>query len=82
LLYAPNISLYLIDWIAAFAGMTFLVTYLQTEPGKVWRIAMGKNLVIVGGGAGGPSTAAEAKRRDPGLNITIIERGEFVSFAS
>lgn len=43
---------------------------------------MGRNLIIVGGGAGGPSTAAEAKRRDPGLNITIIERGEFVSFAS
>ncbi len=27
---------------------------------------MGRNLIIVGGGAGGPSTAAEAKRRDPG----------------
>jgi len=26
---------------------------------------MGKNLVIIGGGAGGASTAAEAKRNDP-----------------
>jgi len=43
---------------------------------------MGKNLVIVGGGAGGPSTAAEAKRRNPSLNVTILERGDFVSFAA
>ncbi len=43
---------------------------------------MSRNLIIVGGGAGGPSTAAEAKRRDPSLNVTIIERGEFVSFSS
>lgn len=43
---------------------------------------MGKNLVIIGGGAGGPSTAAEAKRNDPSLNVTILERGKFVSFAS
>jgi L-2-hydroxyglutarate oxidase LhgO len=62
--------------------MTFLVTCLQTKSGNVWRIAMGRNLIIVGGGAGGPSTAAEAKRRDPNLKITIIERGEFVSYAS
>ena len=46
------------------------------------RYIMGKNLVIVGGGAGGPSTAAEAKRRDPSLNVTILERGEFVSFTA
>ncbi len=43
---------------------------------------MGKNLVIVGGGAGGASTAAEAKRNDPSLNITILEAGKFVSYAS
>lgn len=43
---------------------------------------MGRKIVIVGGGAGGPSTAAEAKRRDPVLDITIVERGEFVSSAS
>lgn len=43
---------------------------------------MGKNLVIIGGGAGGASTAAEAKRNDPSFNVTILERGKFVSFAS
>ncbi len=43
---------------------------------------MGRNLIIVGGGAGGPSTAAEAKRGDPSLNIIIVERGEYVSFSS
>jgi len=31
---------------------------------------MGKQVIIVGGGAAGPSTAAEAKRRDPSLTIT------------
>ena len=43
---------------------------------------MSKNLVIVGGGAGGPSVAAETKRRDPSMNITILEKGEFVSYAA
>ena len=43
---------------------------------------MKKNLVIIGGGAGGPSTAAEAKRRDPSLEVTILEAGEFVSYAA
>jgi len=43
---------------------------------------MGRNLVIIGGGAGGASTAAEAKRNDPSLNVTILERGKFVSFAA
>jgi len=43
---------------------------------------MSRNLVIIGGGAGGASTAAEAKRNDPSLNITILERGKYVSFAA
>jgi CoA-dependent NAD(P)H sulfur oxidoreductase len=43
---------------------------------------MGKNLVIIGGGAGGASTAAEAKRNDPSLNVTILQKGKFVSYAS
>ncbi len=43
---------------------------------------MDKNLIIIGGGAGGPSSAAEAKRRDPSMNVTIIERGEHVSYAA
>ncbi len=43
---------------------------------------MGKKLVVIGGGAGGPSTAAEARRRDKSLEITMIERGDFVSYAA
>jgi L-2-hydroxyglutarate oxidase LhgO len=43
---------------------------------------MSKNLVIIGGGAGGASTAAEAKRRDPSLSVTMIEQGKYVSTAA
>jgi len=40
---------------------------------------MGKQLVIVGGGAGGASVAAEAKRKDPTLSIIMIEKEGHVS---
>jgi NADH dehydrogenase FAD-containing subunit len=43
---------------------------------------MGKSLVIIGGGAGGASVAAEAGRRDKSLAITMIEAGNFVSTAA
>jgi len=43
---------------------------------------MQKNVVIIGGAAGGPSTAAEAKRQNPSLSIRIIEQGAHVSFAA
>lgn len=43
---------------------------------------MPKKLVIVGGGAGGPSAAAKAKRVDPDLEVIMLERGEHVSFSS
>jgi len=43
---------------------------------------MKRKLVVIGGGAGGPSAAAEAKRRDPSLDVTMLERGEFVSYAA
>jgi flavin-dependent dehydrogenase len=43
---------------------------------------MKRKLVIVGGGAGGPSAAAEAKRRDPSLDVTMLEAGEFISYAA
>jgi flavin-dependent dehydrogenase len=43
---------------------------------------MSRNLVIVGGGAGGGSAAAEAKRNNPSLNVTMLEKGKFVAFAA
>jgi flavin-dependent dehydrogenase len=43
---------------------------------------MPKRLIVVGGGAGGPSAAAKAKRIDPGLEVIILEKGEHVSFAA
>lgn len=43
---------------------------------------MGKRLIIIGGGAGGASVAAEAKRNDPGLEIIILEKGNYVSFSA
>ena len=43
---------------------------------------MGKHLVIIGGGAGGASVAAEAKRRDERLEVTMLEQGPYVSSAA
>lgn len=43
---------------------------------------MTKELVILGGGAGGASVAAEAKRRDGSLKVTMIEAGPYVSAAT
>jgi CoA-dependent NAD(P)H sulfur oxidoreductase len=43
---------------------------------------MSGHLIIIGGGAGGASTAAEAKRSDPSLKVTILQKGGFVSYAS
>ena len=38
--------------------------------------------VIVGGVAGGASAAARLRRRDETAEITVLERGEYVSFAN
>jgi len=43
---------------------------------------MAKNLVVIGGGAAGPSAAAEAKRSDPSLSITVVEKGKYVSYSA
>jgi len=43
---------------------------------------MAKKLLVVGGGAGGPSAAAKAKRVDPDLEVTLLEGGEHVSFST
>jgi 2-polyprenyl-6-methoxyphenol hydroxylase-like FAD-dependent oxidoreductase len=42
---------------------------------------MGEHVVIVGAGAGGALVAAEAKRRDASLSITMLEQGSHVSVA-
>ncbi len=38
-------------------------------------------IVIIGGVAAGPKTAARARRLDPGADITIIERDKYISYA-
>ena len=42
---------------------------------------MGKKIVVIGGVACGPKAAARARRLDPGAEITIIEKGELLSYA-
>ncbi len=43
---------------------------------------MGKKVVIVGGVAGGASTAAGLRRLDEQAEIILFERGEHISFAN
>jgi NADPH-dependent 2,4-dienoyl-CoA reductase/sulfur reductase-like enzyme len=41
-----------------------------------------KRLIVIGGGAAGPSVAAKAKRVDPDLDIQMFDRGPHVSYAA
>ncbi|SFA79141.1 MULTISPECIES: CoA-disulfide reductase [unclassified Bacillus (in: firmicutes)] len=43
---------------------------------------MNKKVVIVGGVAGGATTATKMRRLDENAEITMFERGEFISFAN
>lgn len=43
---------------------------------------MSKKVIIVGGVAGGASTAARLRRLDENLEIIMIEKGEYISFAN
>ena len=43
---------------------------------------MSRKLLVVGGGAGGPSAAAKAKRLAPDLAVTILQAAEHVSYAA
>ncbi len=43
---------------------------------------MQKNIVIIGGVAGGATTAARMRRNDESANIIMIERGEHISYAN
>lgn len=42
---------------------------------------MSKKILIIGGVAAGPKTAARARRLDPEAQITILEKGKYISFA-
>ena len=43
---------------------------------------MGKKIIIVGGVAGGATTAARLRRLDEHAEIILFERGEYISFAN
>lgn len=43
---------------------------------------MAKKVIIVGGVAGGASTAARLRRLDENAEIIMIEKGEYISFAN
>jgi len=42
---------------------------------------VGKKVLVIGGGAAGMATASKAKRSKPDLEITVIEKSSFVSYA-
>lgn len=42
---------------------------------------MSNRIVVVGGVACGPKAAARARRRNAGVEIIIVERGEYISYA-
>src|SRR5262245_37614468 len=39
-------------------------------------------IVVIGGVAAGTSAASQAKRRQPGAEVILLERGEFVSYGA
>lgn len=41
-----------------------------------------ERLVVVGGDAAGMSAASQAKRRNPGLDIIVFERGSHTSYSA
>lgn len=43
---------------------------------------MPKKIIIVGGVAGGASTAARLRRLDENAEIIMVEKGEYISFAN
>lgn len=42
---------------------------------------MAKKIIVIGGVACGPKAASRARRRDPKAEITLIERGDLLSYA-
>ena len=51
-------------------------------PRGVYTVGMSKNVVIIGGVAGGMSTATRLRRLDPSANIIVLERSTYVSYAN
>lgn len=43
---------------------------------------MERKIIIIGGVAGGASTAARLRRLDENAEIIMIEKGEYISFAN
>lgn len=43
---------------------------------------MGTRIVIIGANAAGAKAAAKARRIDPGAEITVVDRGEFISYGA
>ena len=43
---------------------------------------IGKNILVIGGVAGGATAAARARRLSEAAQITIVERGPYVSYAN
>ena len=43
---------------------------------------MNKKIVIIGGVAGGASTAARLRRNDENVEIIMLEKGKYISFAN
>ena len=41
-----------------------------------------RRLIVIGGNGAGMSAAAQARRRDPDLEILVFERGPHVSYAA
>lgn len=41
----------------------------------------GKKLLVIGAVAGGTKAAAKAKRENPNLEVTILEKGNYISYA-
>jgi len=54
----------------------------MTKTGAHETTELPKNVVIVGGVAGGMSTATRLRRLDAGVNIVVLERSGHVSFAN
>ncbi|MDO7788628.1 FAD-dependent oxidoreductase [Desulforamulus aquiferis] len=42
---------------------------------------MSRKILIIGGVAAGPKTAARARRLDPDAQITVLEKGKYISYA-